>query len=43
MHILKGDKTKLLNKRCELFSKCCHRKRFLEGKFERARAVPSRV
>ena len=43
LHILKGDKTKLLNKRCELFSKCRHRKRFLAGKFERACAVPSRV
>ena len=43
LHILKGDKTKLLNKRCELFSKCRHRKRFLAGKFERACAVSSRV
>ena len=43
LHILKGDKTKLLNKRCELFSKCRHRKRFLAAKFERACAVPSRV
>jgi hypothetical protein len=43
LHILKGDKRKLLNKRWELFSKCRHRKRFLAEKFERACAVPSRV
>jgi hypothetical protein len=31
-----------LNRRCELFSKCCHRKQFLAGKFEHAHAIPSR-
>ena len=43
LHILKGDKTKLLNKRCELFSKCRHRKRFPAGRFERARCTITRV
>ena len=42
LHILKGDKKRLLNMRCELFSKCRHRKRYLAGKFERAHAVFSR-
>ena len=28
LEILKGDKKRLLNRRCELFSKCCHRKSF---------------
>ena len=42
LEILKGDKKRLLNRRCELFSKCCHRKQFLAGKFERAHAIQSR-
>jgi hypothetical protein len=42
LEILKGDKKRLLNRRCELFSKCCHRKQFLAGKFELAHAIPSR-
>jgi hypothetical protein len=37
-----GEKKRLLNRRCELFSKCCHRKQFLAGKFERAHAIQSR-
>jgi hypothetical protein len=36
--ILKADKSNLLNRRRELFSKCVHQKRFLAGKFERAQA-----
>ena len=36
--ILKADKSNLLNRRLELFSKCVHQKRFLAGKFERAQA-----
>jgi hypothetical protein len=32
--ILKADKSNLLNRRRELFSKCVHQKRFLAGKFE---------
>ena len=39
LEILKSDKKILLNRRCE---KCCHRKLFLAGKFERAHAIPSR-
>ena len=42
LEILKGDKKRLLNRRCELFSKCCHRKQFLAGKFKRAHAIQSR-
>ena len=42
LHILKGDKKRLLNMRCELFSKCRHPKRYLAGKFERAHTVFSR-
>ena len=34
LQILKRDKNKLLNKRCELFSKFRHRKRFVAGKFK---------
>jgi hypothetical protein len=36
--ILKADKSNLLNRRRELFSKCVHQKRFLAEKFERAQA-----
>ena len=36
--ILKADKSNLLNRRRELFSKCVHQKRFLAGNFERAQA-----
>ena len=42
LEILKGDKKRLLNRRCELFSKCCHRRQFFGGKFEREHAIPSR-
>ena len=42
LQILKRDKNKLLNKRCELFSKCRHRKRFVAGKFKSMHARPSR-
>jgi hypothetical protein len=40
--ILKADKSNLLNRRRELFSKCVHQKRFLAGKFERAQAQSDR-
>ena len=36
LEILKGDKKRLLNGKYELFSKCCQRKKFSSGKFERA-------
>jgi hypothetical protein len=36
LFILKADKSNLLNRRRELFSKCVHQKPFLAGKFERA-------
>ena len=40
--ILNANKSTLLNKRCELFSKCRHQRRFLAGRFERAQAKKSR-
>ena len=35
LSILNADKSNLLNKRREVFSKCVHKKRFLAGKFKR--------
>ena len=36
--ILKSNKDKTLNKRSELFAKCCHRNKFNAQNFKRARA-----
>lgn len=33
--IIRADKNKTLNKRTELFSKCCHRNKFNAGRFKR--------
>ena len=35
--LLEADKKRILNKRSELFAKCCHRNSFSARKFERTR------
>ena len=37
LYIMNADKRTLLNKRNEIFSKCCHVNKFLAGNFKRAR------
>ena len=39
--LLEADKNRILNKRSELFAKCCHRNSFSVRKFERMQGAPA--